>query len=1524
MITQPSFLSSRAWRVGLILACLLAIPAAFTAGAPSTNVSLITDAAPASPVRHGLTKLKLALQQKGVAIAEVASLTNVASDTVVVAGLASGTGEAARLVADLKLAPPTNAESLLIRKFTRRGKSVLLVTGTDARGLMYALLDVADRVGWPQSAEQPFSNVGDAEEKPYTPERALSIYTFNRSYWESRFYDEAYWAKYLDVLAQNRFNSLVVIFGYENGGFLAPCYPYFFDVEGFPDVRMVGITPEQQKRNLTALNRLIQMAHDRGVNFTVGIWDHIYRGGVQGGGIPGADEATQKPVPGLVWGVTGSNLVSYTKAALARFVQAVPAADAIQFRMHDESGLRNSEQESFWRDVFQMMKEKAPNLRLDLRAKGLPDSVIQSASEVGVKFRITTKYWMEQMGLPFHPTHINQQNQFDRRHSFADMLRYPQPYKMHWRLWNGGTARVLLWADPDYARRFAESTHLYDGDGFEVNEPLCTKMEAQPHDATPFDLLTPSRRYYDFEFERYWHFFQAFGRVGYNPDTPPEVWRREFEKRFGKEAAPFVEQGLHQASRVLPRIVASCYPYGAFPMTRGWAEKQRLGDLPAYAKAEGSDIQQFANFDEEAQLLLERGETAKIRPAENSRWFAQTAAAILSQIAEAEQRVGDHRTKEFDSTITDLKMLAQLGLFHARRIPAAVCYRLFDRTRDVAALDDAITYERNAIIAWQQLVTAAGDFYTEDLRMGVRGANLCGHWKDELAALEKGLASLERQRAAVPPTGGTIPAPHYTTELRTADGEPPVVIHQAITKASVGKPLILTAKVRDPSGVKWVRLRYRNVNQHEDYRTLPMLPTGEKDHYRATIPAEQVGPTWDLMYFIEAMDQQGNGRIYPDLNEETPYVVTHLQHSEADFQTSRIKPQEVPVPLPDHPGNVFLEGENVSVPWPQTLPPGAAPWRLLDDQHRILRTGTLPSGTQDRRTRLQLGSLEIGWYRLEFELTNQASPVWTSLAVLRRLRAPIPGDSPVAVDSATAWFAQDDPDQQKRLANLAALAGVGWVRDRLRWRDIQPQPGALKAPPTTYDTSAEAQRDAGLHVLQVFHDTPPWTRDKTGGGGRFASDLRHVYRLGRELAVRFKGRVGAWEPWNEANVATFGAHTVDQMCSWQKAAWLGFKAGDPEVIVGWNPTAAVPTPAHTAGLLANEVWPYFDTYNIHTYDWSHAYADLWKPAREAAAGRPIWITEADRGTPHLKNPPWFDQEPRLERLKAEWMAQAYASSLFAGAQRHFHFVLGNYQEPNGVQFGLLRLDLTPRPAYVALAAVSRGLAGAKILGRWQPGQQVQVYAFRARPDGQDRDVLVAWAEKEVDWAGRGATTAPWTLPARLTVQEIVDYLGRPLGTLLPKPLTSAPVFVFLPAGQAASLPLEVPAPLAPWREGTPSPVVLQLSGPRSAVTKVEDVPWSEGYAYQAAPGRALDLELRVYNFATNTITGRLQVAQQPQNWAVSLPAPDFKVPPMDRASLAGTLRIPSGAAAHDGWVVLRADCNAAGRPTLAFRVLARK
>ena len=620
----------------------------------------------------------------------------------------------------------------------------------------------------------------------------------------------------------------------------------------------------------------------------------------------------------------------------------------------------------FWENIYRVVRESPRDIRFDARAKNFPDSLIDAALDMGINIRICTKYWAEQMGLPFHPTHINRQNQYDRRHGYADLLRCPRRYNMHWRLWNGGTARILLWGDPQYVRRFAQSTHLYDGEGFEVNEPLATKMQDHPHDMKPFELLAPQYRYYDWEFERYWHFFQVFGRVGYNPETPPEVWRRGFERRFGKEAAPYVEEGLHRASQVLPRIVATCFPYNRFPMTRGWVEKQRREDLPVYARAEASDIQQFLSIDEAARYVLEGRESAKTWPQHTSEWFARTAADVLELVEQAEKRIGENRNREFGSTMVDLNILANLALYHSRRIHAGLAWALFTHTQDLNLLDDAIHHESRAIEAWQQIVEAAGDVYHDDLMMGRRSAGLSGHWKDELVELKKGLEWLRQQRkdfrpkvngadvsiAHVPirkaPPGenlvvratvsGGDPVMQVRVVYRTARGEtsyagmkqaepflyhavipgsevaeglnyfieavdgagrratwpakgeaepvavnvthdnhPPVLTHRPITTAAAGKPLTITAEVRDPSGVKWVRLRYRSVNQHQDYRTLAMLSADESNHYRAEVPAEHIVPQWDFMYFIEVMDKKGNGKIYPDLEKETPYVVVKLR-----------------------------------------------------------------------------------------------------------------------------------------------------------------------------------------------------------------------------------------------------------------------------------------------------------------------------------------------------------------------------------------------------------------------------------------------------------------------------------------------------------------------------------------------------------------------------------------------------------------------------------------------------------------------
>ncbi len=630
----------------------------------------------------------------------------------------------------------------------------------------------------------------------------------------------------------------------------------------------------------------------------------------------------------------------------------------------------------------------------------------------------------------------------------------------------------------------------------------------------------------------------------------------------------------------------------------------------------------------------------------------------------------------------------------------------------------------------------------------------------------------------------------------------------------------------------------------------------------------------------------------------------------------------IPAPLSDHPGNVYLDSEMVWIVVPAETPGEARSWRAMDDRGRTVGGGMLSKDVSAAPRRIELGRLPVGWYRVEFLDKQRSCLHWTTAAVLKELAAPVPQDSPVCVDSATAWFARGRPDDQTRLASLAALAGVNWVRDRLTWRELEPVRGAVVSADTTYDSAATTQTDQGLKVLQVFHTTPDWAWNTALDGerpsGRFARDLRHVYRFCEAMAKRFKGRVHAWEPWNEANVGTFGGHTVDEICSYQKAAYLGFKAGDGTVTVCWNAYTTVPTPRHTQGLLDNEAWSYFDTYNIHTYEWAHDYASLWTPARQAACGKPIWVTEADRGIKYVGPEPWCELSRDDEIRKAQYIAQSYASGLYTGSERYFHFILGHYHERhNGVQFGLLRKDMTPRPAYVALAATGRLLAGAKCLGRWGvPGREdVHVIAFRAWPDGLERDVLVAWAERKVDWPQRGKTKAEFSLPNSWEVEKVFDYLGRRLRET-PSELTGEALFVVLPLGQTDEAELTSVVRSLP-REDQACPVVLQVQMPRVAAMKVEPLPWSQGYEYRIEPNKPCQLRMSVYNFQSEPVEGTIRVAGKPPGSVLDRETWSLSIDPMQRELVETILTIPPGRA---GTVRLAGDFGSAGKSVLAFRI----
>ena len=123
--------------------------------------------------------------------------------------------------------------------------------------------------------------------------------------------------------------------------------------------------------------------------------------------------------------------------------------------------------------------------------------------------------------------------------------------------------------------------------------------------------------------------------------------------------------------------------------------------------------------------------------------------------------------------------------------------------------------------------------------------------------------------------------------------------------------------------------------------------------------------------------------------------------------------------------HVFLSGEPVRVAVPDDLALAAANARAMNERLEVQRETSVSAGSAD------FGVLPVGWYRVEFVGRDGALAGFTTAAVLDPLAAPVPADSPIAVDAALSWLGAKDESDWPLYAHLARLTGVRWVRDSI-------------------------------------------------------------------------------------------------------------------------------------------------------------------------------------------------------------------------------------------------------------------------------------------------------------------------------------------------------------------------------------------------------------------------------------------------------------------------------------------------------------
>ena len=856
------------------------------------RVRLVIDHELPPPAKHAVDRLTDALMYRGFTIT-----TGTDSDPKGSVSFVIGVAGHSEVVDDCltrhRLSAPEPAESLLITRLPSEDNKMFLFAGRDARGLAYAVHEVGEAIRLASAGSDPLTGIREARESPHLRMRSVTTQVFNQNVERAWYESEEYWHWFFDMLVRNRFNNYSLTIGH-NTNHMVPPYAWLFEVSDYPEVRVKGVDDKERERNLHMFRRISEIAQEYGVDFTIGLWTQLpvvqARVGLDYG---------ESPVENLPTGMQGGD---YCAKGLRKLLELCPAVTGVQLRMNLESGIPHEQQEAYYRSQFDAIANCGRPVRLDMRYKSLSQRTIDLAENAGLDVTVSTKFWCEHMGLPYHPTWQDPAYSVSR-YGYGSMLHHPRNYRVVYRLWTVGTSRLLLWGDPQYASRLAQSCTMGGGEGFEVLAPLANKGYGnEPGQWRIF--ADESLEYFEWEYERYWAFFLAFGRYGYRPDSSVAVWQREFIKRFGK-AGPHMERAYREASQILPLITATTqFSAGSW---RFWPELLPCMHLDAYRAIQPSDYSQFyaiapwssrqdwraegwaAKHSAFVEDAIAGNLNSKWTPIEVSKRLSDLADAILSAIEEARAATDGNKSREFQATELDMRVLAHIARYHAAKKLAATHLEFFRLTNDKLRLPLVWKHVKRSQDEWKKIVKLTDGKYFDQMVFGFshhhhsdfpdRLQVHVGHWKDRLSEVQADVdfvAGLLRDNNLDPDADVSV----AEQTLQRFPGEvplrsKPVIEHERVAFADPGQDLRIVARVTSERPLRDVSVYYRVMDQTQPWRRLPLKPAGDGT-FAVSIPGSQIGTRFDLLYYLEARGPHG-GTFWPKWQRETPYVIVSIR-----------------------------------------------------------------------------------------------------------------------------------------------------------------------------------------------------------------------------------------------------------------------------------------------------------------------------------------------------------------------------------------------------------------------------------------------------------------------------------------------------------------------------------------------------------------------------------------------------------------------------------------------------------------------
>jgi hypothetical protein len=868
-------------------------------GRTSGSVTIICDPADpvvsAKPAQWAVDQLRQALVARNFNVQICTRLDEAPLDSLCIV---ASNGSSA-IVRDAGAVPRAEAEVLSIVAGRLGQHETLIASGSDSRGLVYALTELADAVSLATDPWSPLRPALPLLERPANPVRSVMRVFSSDVEDKIWFNDRDFWRAYLSLLAARRFNRFNLAFGL---GYDSPvnlrdtyfhfAYPFLVAVPGY-SVAVSNFTDIEAERNLEMLRFISDEAATRGLGFHLGLWNHAY----QWVDSPYASHD--------VWGLTPRTHAPYCRDALALLLKECPNITGVTFRIHVESGIPEGSYD-FWKTVFDGCVQSGRRVAIDLHAKGIDQPMIDIALGTGLPVTISPKFWAEHLGLPYHQAAIrpNEMPPPDSaggsaesgagsrsflRYGYGDLLNEDRRYEIVHRVWPG-TQRVLLWGDPVFAAAYGRAFSFCGSRGAEIFDPLSFKGRKGSGMLTSRDgYAEPSLRPVGGDFTKYAYAYRLWGRLLFNPDAVPEVWQRQL-RHDHDQAAEAAERALGHASRILPLFTTAHAPSAA--NASYWPEMYvnmsivdashpypytDTPDPKRFGTVSPLDPQLFARIDDYADELLAGQVGGKYSPVEVAQWLEDLARTAAENLAKATSLTLDRRTPFFRRFSIDTNVQIGLGLFFSEKLRAAVLYALYQRTSDPAALKAALRTYRAARGTWTRIIELTAKVYVPDLTYGNEWFQR-GHWSDRLAAIDQDIAAME-QTAAPHASARSAPPEKIAAFISTVLGRPRrpagTVVHTPPTSFRRRQLVALElTPTGENMGAKAVLLYYRHTQQAESWCTAQMrvLP----DRAECIIPAEYTDTPFPLQYYFELSDASGQRWLYPGLGPvltDQPYFL---------------------------------------------------------------------------------------------------------------------------------------------------------------------------------------------------------------------------------------------------------------------------------------------------------------------------------------------------------------------------------------------------------------------------------------------------------------------------------------------------------------------------------------------------------------------------------------------------------------------------------------------------------------------------